>query len=403
MHEIRLAFRTSLLVAAVAALGACGPAAPPQGQRPPPEVGVIEIQPQPFELSTELPGRTAAYRVAEVRPQVSGIVQKRLFEEGSTVRAGQALYQIDPALYQAAAQRAAAELKRAQAAAEVARLKAERFAPLARTGAVPRQDNDDVQATYQQALANVEAARAARETARINVDYTRVQSPIAGVISESYITEGALVTAGQPQRLAQVTQLDPIYVDIQRPTSDLLQLRREFEAGRLERAGPDAARIELIQEDGGVYPLPGQLQFSGVTVDAGTGSVNLRAVYPNPDHHLLPGMYVRGHLREGIEPAALLVPQRAVTRDAEGHASVLVVGADNTLQVRVIETRRAAGDAWLVGKGLAIGDRVVVRGPLRLSPGMPVTPVPANAAPTTPAPAGPGAPSPTLPKGAGHG
>ncbi len=402
MKRLRTVFHAAglgLLASGVAALSACGQGAPPaQAQRPPPEVGVIQITPQPFELITELPGRTAAYRVAEVRPQVSGIVQKRLFEEGHTVRAGQALYQIDPAPYRAAAQRTEAQLKRAQAGAQVARLKAERFAPLARAGAVPKQDNDDVQAAYQQALAGVEAARAAVETARINLAYTRIESPIAGVIGESFITEGALVTAGQPQRLAQVTQLDPIYVDIQRPTSELLRLRREFEEGRLERAGPDAARVELLLEDGGVYPLPGRLEFSGVTVDVGTGSVNLRAVYPNPDHHLLPGMYVRGRLREGVQPAALLVPQRAVTRDAEGRASVLVVGADNTLEVRIIETRRAAGDAWLVGSGLAIGDRVVVRGPLRLMPGMPVSPVPADAAPGAP-----GAPPSAAPKAAGHG
>ena len=384
MHEVRIAFRSSLLVAALATLAACGPAAPPQAQRPPPEVGVVEMQPQPFELSIELPGRTAAYRVAEVRPQVSGIVQKRLFEEGSTVTAGQALYQIDPAPYRAVVQRAVAQLKLARTSAEVARLKAERFAPLARSGAVAKQDNDDVQATYQQALANVDAARAALEAARIDLRYTRVEAPIAGVISESYVTEGALVTAGQPQRLAQVTQLDPIYVDIQRPTAELLQLRREFEAGRLERAGPDTARIELRLEDGSAYPLPGQLQFSGVTVDPGTGSVNLRAVYPNPDHHLLPGMYVRGRLREGVEPAALLVPQRAVTRDADGNASVLVVGKDDKLELRRIETRRAAGDAWLVGDGLSAGDRVVVGGPLRLAPGMPVKPVPAATAPAAP-------------------
>ena len=406
MHEVRIAFRSSLLVAALATLAACGPAAPPQAQRPPPEVGVVEMQPQPFELSIELPGRTAAYRVAEVRPQVSGIVQKRLFEEGSTVTAGQALYQIDPAPYRAVVQRAVAQLKLARTSAEVARLKAERFAPLARSGAVAKQDNDDVQATYQQALANVDAARAALEAARIDLRYTRVEAPIAGVISESYVTEGALVTAGQPQRLAQVTQLDPIYVDIQRPTAELLQLRREFEAGRLERAGPDTARIELRLEDGSAYPLPGQLAFSGVTVDPGTGSVNLRAVYPNPDGHLLPGMYVRGRLREGIEPAALLVPQPAVTRGADGQASVLVVGADNTLELRPIRTRRAAGDAWLVDTGLSAGDRVVVRGPLRLSPGMPVSPVPANAPPGKPgAPGAPAAPTPAGPgpKAAGHG
>lgn len=406
MHEVRIAFRSSLLVAALATLAACGPATPPQAQRPPPEVGVVEMQPQPFELSIELPGRTAAYRVAEVRPQVSGIVQKRLFEEGSTVTAGQALYQIDPAPYRVVVQRAVAQLKLARTSAEVARLKAERFAPLARSGAVAKQDNDDVQATYQQALANVDAARAALEAARIDLRYTRVEAPIAGVISESYVTEGALVTAGQPQRLAQVTQLDPIYVDIQRPTAELLQLRREFEAGRLERAGPDTARIELRLEDGSAYPLPGQLAFSGVTVDPGTGSVNLRAVYPNPDGHLLPGMYVRGRLREGIEPAALLVPQPAVTRGADGQASVLVVGADNTLELRPIRTRRAAGDAWLVDTGLSAGDRVVVRGPLRLSPGMPVSPVPANAPPGKPgAPGAPAAPTPAGPgpKAAGHG
>ena len=406
MHEVRIAFRSSLLVAALATLAACGPATPPQAQRPPPEVGVVEMQPQPFELSIKLPGRTAAYRVAEVRPQVSGIVQKRLFEEGSTVTAGQALYQIDPAPYRVVVQRAVAQLKLARTSAEVARLKAERFAPLARSGAVAKQDNDDVQATYQQALANVDAARAALEAARIDLRYTRVEAPIAGVISESYVTEGALVTAGQPQRLAQVTQLDPIYVDIQRPTAELLQLRREFEAGRLERAGPDTARIELRLEDGSAYPLPGQLAFSGVTVDPGTGSVNLRAVYPNPDGHLLPGMYVRGRLREGIEPAALLVPQPAVTRGADGQASVLVVGADNTLELRPIRTRRAAGDAWLVDTGLSAGDRVVVRGPLRLSPGMPVSPVPANAPPGKPgAPGAPAAPTPAGPgpKAAGHG
>ncbi len=389
----------SLLASGLAALGACGPGAPPaQAQRPPPEVGVIQMQPRPFALITELPGRTTAYRVAQVRPQVSGILQKRLFKEGQTVRAGQGLYQIDPAPYRAAARRAEADEKRAQAVAEVARLKAERFAPLARSGAVPKQDNDDVQAAYQQALAEVEAARAVLETARINLNYTRIESPIAGVIGESFITEGALVTAGQPQKLAQITQLDPIYLDIQRPTSELLRLRREFEQGRLERAGPDAARVDLVLEDGGVYPLPGHLKFSGVTVDAGTGSVNLRAVYPNPDHHLLPGMYVRGRLREGMENAALLIPQQAVTRNAEGQASVLIVGANNILEARVIETRRAAGDAWLVGSGLLPGDRVVVRGPLRLTPGMPVNPVSADEAP-----ANPGPPPVPGPKGAGHG
>ena len=222
--------------------------------------------------------------------------------------------------------------------------------------------------------------------------YTRITAPIDGVISESFVTEGALVTTGQAQALARVTQLDPIYVDIQRPTAEMLRLQREFEAGRLERAGPDSARLDLILEDGGAYPQPGQLQFSGVTVDLGTGSVNLRATFPNPKHQLLPGMYVRGRLKEGVEPAALLVPQRAVTRDADGNASVLVVGKDDKLELRRIETRRAAGDAWLIGSGLSAGDRVVVSGPLRLSPGMPVRVAPAGGAPTG-APGAPGAPA----------
>jgi membrane fusion protein (multidrug efflux system) len=392
MPGIRRAFRTSLLAASLGALYACGPSAPPQAQRPPPEVGVIELQPKPFALSTELPGRTSAYRVAEVRPQVSGILQKRLFEEGATVKAGQVLYQIDPAPYAATMQRAEAELERARAAAEVARLRAERFAPLAKAGAVPKQDNDDVQAAYRQALANVLAARAALDSTRIDLGYTRITAPIEGVISQSFITEGALVTTGQAQALARITQLDPIYVDIQRPTAEMLRLQREFDAGRLQRSGPDSALLELILEDGGSYPLPGRLQFSGVTVDLGTGSVNLRATFPNPQQLLLPGMYVRGRLNEGVEPAALLVPQRAVTRDAAGNASVLVVGKDDKLELRRIETRRAAGDAWLVGDGLSAGDRVVVSGPLRLAPGMPVKPVPAAAGP-----------APTAPRGAGHG
>ncbi len=381
MPHLRPAFRTSLLAASLALLSACGPSAPPQAQRPPPEVGVVEIQPQRFDLVAELPGRTAAYRVAEVRPQVSGILLKRLFQEGSYVKAGQVLYQIDPAPYRAALQRAEAELARARAAAEVARLKAERFAPLAASGAVPKQDNDDVQAAYRQAQADVQAAQAAAESARIDLDYTSIESPIDGIISESFITEGALMTANQPEALARVTQLDPIYVDIQRPTAEMLRLQREFEAGHIERSGPDSARLDLLLEDGSAYTRPGALNFSGVTVDRSTGSVNVRATFPNPDHLLLPGMYVRGRLLEGVEPTALLVPQRAVSRDAQGNASVFVVGKDDKLELRHIDTRRAAGDAWLIGGGVSAGERVVVSGPLRLAPGMPVKPVPAGPAP----------------------
>lgn len=376
MQAFRPVLRTTLLAAAVVVLAACDRGTPPPGQRPPPEVGVVEIQPQRFELTIELPGRTSAYRVAEVRPQVGGIVQKRLFEEGSTVEAGQVLYQIDPAPYRAALQRAEAELARARASAEVARLRARRYARLVASGAVPEQDNDDVQAAHRQAEAEVDAARAALETARINLDYTGVEAPIGGVTSESFITEGALVTARQAQHLAVVTQLDPIYVDIPRTTTEIEQLRRTFAAGKLERLGPDAARVTLLLGDDSEYAQPGKLLVSGVMVDPQTDSVNLRAVFPNPDQRLLPGMYVRARLHEGVDPQALAVPQQAVTRDAEGQASVLVVKPDDTLERRPIDTGRAVGDAWLVEQGLAPGERVVVRGPLRLQPGMQVKPVP---------------------------
>ncbi|WP_448507019.1 efflux RND transporter periplasmic adaptor subunit [Immundisolibacter sp.] len=399
MRQFRALFRLSLLAVTAMTLPACGPSAPPPAQRPPADVGVIQIQPRRFELWTELPGRTSAYRVAEVRPQVSGILQKRLFEEGATVRSGQVLYQIDPAPYEAAVQRAAATLARARAGGEVARLKARRFAELAAARMVPQQDNDDVQAALRQAEADVQAAEASLASARIDLGYTRIRSPIDGVISESFLTEGALVTTAQPQPLARVTQLDPIYVDIQRPTADLLRLQEELAAGHLERVGPDAVRVGLLLEDGSTYANSGRLAFSGVTVDRGTGSVNLRVVFPNPEQRLLPGLYVRGRLSEGALPDALLVPQRAVTRDGQGNASVMVVGADNKLEPRRIQTRRAIGTDWLVEHGLAPGDRVVVSGPLQMMPGMPVNPVPADA-PSNNAPAA--GPQPAK-EAAGHG
>jgi membrane fusion protein, multidrug efflux system len=363
----------------VAALAACGERSAPQASaRAAPEVGVVAVKAQPVTLASELPGRTAAYRIAQVRPQVSGILEQRLYTEGQEVTAGAPLYRIDPRPYEAAVAQARAALARAQAAHEVARLRAERYAPLAASGAVPKQDNDDVQAGLRQAQAEVAAARAALEAAQINLDYTRIGAPIAGVTSESFVTEGALVTAGQAQHLAVVTQLDPIYVDIPRTTAELARLRRNLAAGGLERLDPEAARVTLLLDDGSEYPHPGQLQVSGVTVDPGTDSVNLRAVFPNPERQLLPGMYVHARLEEGVDPAALAVPQQAVSRDAEGRASVLVVKGDDTLERRPITTGRALGATWLVEGGLAPGDRVVVRGPLRLQPGMPVKPVPAD-------------------------
>lgn len=386
---------TGLLVAA------CGPGQDGQAgpaQRPPPEVGVIELHAAAFELVTELPGRTAPVRVAEVRPQVSGIVLERTFEEGSEVAAGQRLYRIDPKPYAAAVAGAQAELARAQAALEVARLRAERYAPLAKSGAVPRQDNDDVQAALRQARAQVAAAEAGLQSARIDLGYTDVVAPIAGVIGPSLVTEGALVSARQAPHLALITQLDPIYVDIQRPSAELLRLRAEFAGGRLERAGPDAARVGLRLEDGSVYPQAGTLAFSGVTVDPGTGSVVLRATFPNPQRTLLPGMYVRAQLSEGVEPDALRVPQQAVTFDPQGQARAMVVDDAGTVQARQVVTGRAVGADWLVESGLAAGDRVIVRGPPRLAPGTPVKPVPADAPPA------PDKPGDRPPAGAaGHG
>lgn len=382
-----------------AVLTACGEQAAQEAPaRPAPEVGVAELRSAPFELVTELPGRTAPVRVAQVRPQVSGIVLERQFEEGSEVTAGQRLYRIDPKPYAAAVAGAQAELARAQAALEVARLRAERYAPLARSGAVPRQDNDDVQAALRQARAQVEAAEAALESARIDLGYTNVVAPIAGVIGPSLVTEGALVSAGQASHLALITQLDPIYVDIQRPAAELLRLRADLEQGRLERAGPNAARVQLRLEDDSLYPLDGRLAFSGVTVDPGTGSVTLRATFPNPQRTLLPGMYVRAELTEGVERDALRVPQQAVTFDPQGQARALVVDANDTVQAREIVTGRAVGSDWLVESGLAAGDRVVVRGPPRLAPGTPVRPVPADAPPAV---GQPGAPPPA--GAAGHG
>lgn len=382
-----------------AVLTACGEQAAQEAPaRPAPEVGVAELRSAPFELVTELPGRTAPVRVAQVRPQVSGIVLERQFEEGSEVTAGQRLYRIDPKPYAAAVAGAQAELARAQAALEVARLRAERYAPLARSGAVPRQDNDDVQAALRQARAQVEAAEAALESARIDLGYTNVVAPIAGVIGPSLVTEGALVSAGQASHLALITQLDPIYVDIQRPAAELLRLRADLEQGRLERAGPNAARVQLRLEDDSLYPLDGRLAFSGVTVDPGTGSVTLRATFPNPQRTLLPGMYVRAELTEGVERDALRVPQQAVTFDPQGQARALVVDANDTVQAREIVTGRAVGSDWLVESGLAAGDRVVVRGPPRLAPGTPVRPVAADAPPAV---GQPGAPPPA--GTAGHG
>lgn len=341
--------------------------------RPPAQVTVITAQPQDVPLTTELPGRTTAFRVAEVRPQVGGIVLKRLFEEGAEVKAGQQLYQIDPASYQAALDSARADLSKAQASVKSVSAKAKRYADLVAINAVSRQDYDDIVATLQADEADVAAAKAALDTASINLEYTKVTAPISGRISRSEVTEGALVTASQATALATITQLDPIYVDMTQSSSDLLIMRRAISGGEVNGTLASEAPVNLIIEGAGLrYGQPGKLQFSDVTVSESTGSVNLRAVFPNPEHELLPGMFVRGIVNQGVQQGAFVIPQQAVMRSPDGSAIVWVVGADSKVNPQPVIAARAIGDKWLVTSGLKAGDKVVTEGVLKIAPGAPV-------------------------------
>ncbi len=334
----------------------------------------MTVHNQSVSLTTELPARTAAYRVAEVRPQVNGVILKRLFTEGGEVRAGQQLYQIDPAPFQASLESAQAALARAQATQTSAELLAQRYKPLSEARAVSKQDYDNAVASRDQASADVASAKAALDTARINLAYTKVYAPIAGRTGRSSVTEGALVAANQTQSLVVISQLDPIYVDATQASTVLLRLKRALKEGRLKTAGNSEAETKLTLEDGSAYPQTGRLQFSEVTVDSGTGSVTLRAVFPNPEGLLLPGMFVREQLQEGINDQAILVSQRGVTHNQKGDATVTVVGPDNKADTRVINTERAIGDQWLVGDGLKVGDKVIVMGIQGVKDGMVVRP-----------------------------
>ncbi|MBS9724323.1 efflux RND transporter periplasmic adaptor subunit [Stutzerimonas stutzeri] len=352
----------SILAVAVFLAGCQEEAAPPAQQKP--TVGVVTLQAEPFAVTTELPGRTRAFRIAEVRPQVSGIIQKRLFTEGSEVKAGQQLYQIDAAVYEAT-------LKSAQASLASSKSLAVRYADLVKDQAVSRQAYDEARAANLQAEADVERAR-------IDLRYTKVLAPISGRIGRSFVTEGALVNNGQAQELATIHQLDPIYVDVTQPARDLLALRREFEQGRLQKSGENAARVSLKLEDGSDYGHEGRLEFSEVTVDPGTGSVTLRAVFPNPDKVLLPGMFVRAQLVAGLKSEAILVPQQGVTRNTKGDPTAMVVNAESKVEVRPIKTERAVGNRWLVGEGLQPGDRVITEGLQFIQPGVEVEVAPAG-------------------------
>lgn len=333
-------------------------------EKPAVEVGIYTVKAEALTLTTDLPGRTSAFRVAEVRPQVSGILQKRLFEEGSEVKQGQQLYQIDPATYQA-------ELAKARASLGTAEKLAQRYERLLKTNAVSRQQYDDADATWRQAQAEVQVAE-------INVRYTRVLAPVSGRIGRSAVTEGALVTNGQATELATVTQLDPIYVDVTQPITRILGLQRALASGGLQSTGENQAQVNLSLDDGSSYPLPGVLKFSEVSVDQGTGSVTLRAVFPNPEHKLLPGMFVHAELKEGVKEGAKLVPQQAIIRDSRGVATAWVLKADNTVELRDLQTLRTVGNAWLVGKGIEAGDKVVTEGLQRLKPGTQVKPTEAS-------------------------
>ena len=329
----------------------------------------MTIQPQQVELTTELPGRTSPYLVAEIRPQVNGIIKKRLFREGSDVKAGQLLYQIDPAPFQVALDSAKASLGKAQANLPSIRLKAERYKELLVDKAVSRQDYDDAAAAMEQARAEIEYWKAAVEAARINLGYTRVTAPISGRIGKSSVTDGALVTAYQPTSLATIQQLDPIYVDVTQSSAELLRLKRNLEAGRLSADGKNGKKVCILLEDGNLCPQEGTLQFRDVTVDPATGSFTLRIVVPNPKHLLLPGMFVRAAVQEGIAQQAILVPQQGVSRTPKGEPVALVVDEAGKVQQRMLTLNRAIGDQWLVSSGLSAGDRVIVEGMLNVRPG----------------------------------
>lgn len=372
----------SLLVTGCEKKAATAAAPAPAG---PPEVGVLEIKPQRVALTSELSGRTAPQLIAEVRPQVNGIIKKRVFTEGTDVKAGQVLYQIDPATYQAAYDSARASLARAEANLGTLKLKEERYRDLVKIKAVSQQDYDDAHASLKQSEADVAAAKAAVETARINLGYTKVTAPISGRIGRSAVTDGALVTASQATPLATIQGLNSMYVDVTQSTSDLLRLRQNLANGVLKKDGAGQARVKLLLEDGTPYPLPGTLKFSEVTVDQSTGSVTLRAVFPNPKQALLPGMFVRAQIEEGVNDAAILVPQRGVNRNPKGEAVVMTVGEGEKVEPRVVKVVRTVGDNWLVGDGLKAGDRVILDGLQKAKPGTPVKAVPFKAAAATPA------------------
>lgn len=386
----------ALLIGAALALqlAGCGEKAAnaqaPGGAPPPMEVPVVTVAPQRLAVTNELPGRLEAARVAEVRARVPGVVQKRVFREGSDVKAGAVLFEIDPAAFRAVVGSAQANVVKAEVNVAQASQKVQRFAPLVKTNAISKQEFDDVQTAEKQAKADLAAARASLETAKLNLGYATVTAPISGRIGRALVTEGALVGQGEATPLAVVQQIDPIYVNVTQSAAEVLRLRRAMANGELQAMGKDGARVQIVTEDGQVYPHPGKLLFSDLSVDQSSGAISLRAQVPNPDRFLLPGMYVRAQVEQAVNDKAIGVPQQAVQRTGQG-SSVFVVGQGDVVEVRPVRTGAARDNMWMIEEGLNEGDRVIIEGFQKLGPGAPVKPVPwqpaAAAAPAASAPA----------------
>jgi len=382
MRQIHLAPSgcAALLLAALLQLSACGGGAPPGGMPPgnfTPQVTVVTLKAQSVTLTRELPGRTNPYLVAEVRPQVSGIVKKRLFTEGALVQAGQPLYELDDAIYRAQLDSAQASLSKAQATLAAAKLAADRSRELIKTDAVSAQDNDNAIAAFGQAQADVSGAKAAVANAAVNLAYAHLVAPISGRIGKSAVTQGALVTADQTAAMATVQTLDPIYVDVNQASSEWLKLKQEIDSGRAQ-SGAAESPVKIVLADGRTYAHTGRLQFADVTVDPTTGDFSLRAIVPNPNGELLPGMYVRAIVDEGVLPQGVLAPQQGILRDPKGNASALVVSSQGKVEPRAVKVTRTIGDQWLIDEGLAAGDRLIVEGLQKVQPGMAVKAIEAS-------------------------
>lgn len=367
-HALRIAAAVSLLFLVTGCGEKKANAQAPGGGMPPPEVSVVTVAPERIAMTTELPGRLEATRVAQVRARVPGIVLKRVFREGSDVKAGDVLFRIDPAQYQATYNSTLAALAKAEANLAQANLTVERYKPLVATNAISKQEYDDAVTAQKQAVADVASAKAARETAQLNLGYATVNAPISGRIGRALVTEGALVGQGEATPLALIQQLDPIYVNVTQSANEALQLRRAMMSGQLTSVGKDQAKVTLVTEDGRVYPHAGKLLFADMTVDPSSGAITLRAEMPNPDRFLLPGMYVRARVEQAINEQAITVPQQAVQRDAKG-ASVLVVGPDGKVQARPVKADTARGNTWIVNEGLKAGEQVIVEGFQKVQPG----------------------------------